>query len=98
MSYSFNVRGANKAEAKTKVAAKLTEAAAAQSCHARDQQQAQAVADAFIDLLADDDSKDVVVSMNGSLMGKWTGTDVTIIEAAAVSVSAYLATKISLDQ
>lgn len=70
----------------------------AQSCHQRDQAQAQAAADAFIDLLVDDDTKDVVVSMNGSLMGKWTGTDVTTIEGAAVSVSAHLVAKISLGQ
>lgn len=94
MSYSFNVRGNTKAEAKTKVAAELAKAVAAQSCHARDHKQAQAAADAFIDVLQDDDNQDVVVYMSGSLTGHWMGTDVTRIEGAAVSVNASLVAKL----
>lgn len=93
MSYSLNFKAANKAEAKAKVATELDKAAQAQSCHERDKAQAQAAADAFIDLLVEDESKDVVVSMSGSLTGSWTGSDVTRITGASVSVNAGLADK-----
>lgn len=91
MSYSFTVRAANKQAAKAAVAAKFDEVATQQACHHRDKAQACAAADAFVDLLNDDDSKDVVVAINGSLMGQWTGSDVTLIESAAVSITAYAA-------
>lgn len=93
MSYSFLVRGAHKEEAFSKCVDKMREVAVSQACHERDKQQALNAAKAFIDLLADDDSKDVVVNMNGSLTGHWQGSDVTRIEGAAVSVSAGLAAR-----
>ncbi len=93
MSYSFSVKAANKSEAKAKVAAELEKAAQAQSCHERDKHQAQAAADAFIDLLVEDESNDVYVSMSGSLTGIWTDGDVTTITGASVSVNAGLATR-----
>lgn len=77
MSYSFNVRAATKALAKLAVAAKFAEVATAQACHERDKKQALAAADAFIDLVSDDDTKDISVAMNGYLTGQWTGSDVT---------------------
>jgi predicted RecB family nuclease len=88
MSYSFNLRAASKAAAKAAVAEKLAEATKHQACHARDQAQAQATADAFIDLLPDS-PKEIAVSMSGSLIGKWAGTDVVEITGAAVSFNAY---------
>jgi len=91
MSYSFGVRAKTKTEAKQLVEIELDKVAAAQACHVRDKAQALAVASAFIDLLADDDTQDVTVSMNGSLTGQWSGSDVTVISGASVSVSAYLA-------
>ena len=91
MSYSFGVRAANKAAAKQAVREKFDQVALQQTCHERDKAQAIAAADAFIDLVVDDDSKDVVVSMSGSLMGQWSDSDVVRIENAAVSVSAGLA-------
>lgn len=93
MSYSFAVRAATKTQAKEKVAAEFEKAASAQICHERDKQQALAAANAFIDLLADDESLDVVVSMHGSLAGHWTGSDVTRITGASVGVNAGLASK-----
>lgn len=93
MSYSFTVRAANKAAVKLAVAAKFEEAAKAQTCHERDKAQALAAADAFVDLLEVDDNKDVQVVMSGSLTGHWTATDVTSIQGASVSVSAYLMTR-----
>lgn len=93
MSYSFGVRAASKAAAKLAVREKFDQMALQQACHERDKAQALAAADAFIDLVVEDDSKDIVVSMNGSLMGQWSGSDVVRIENAAVSVSAGLANR-----
>lgn len=93
MSYSFTFKAANKAEAKAKVATELDKVAQGQSCHERDKHQAQAAAGAFIDLLVEDETKDVFVSMSGSLTGSWTGSDVTRITGANVSVNASLADK-----
>lgn len=89
MSYSFQIRAANKAAAKAAVAAKFDQTAGTQACHARDKVQALAAADAFIDLLTDDESKDVSVTMSGSLSGQWQGSDVTSISSANLSVTAY---------
>lgn len=96
MSYSFTVRAPNKADAKTAVAAKLAEVAAQQMCHERDKAQAQAAADAFVDVLTDDADKDIVVNMSGYLTGQWQGSDVTRIEGASVNVNAGLATRDSV--
>lgn len=90
MSYSFGFKAASKAEAKQKVAEELDKVVALQSVHAKDRDQAEATANAFIDVLDDDDSKDVSVSMNGSLSGNWFGNDLTSFTGANVSVSACL--------
>lgn len=92
MSYSIGARAATKEAVKAALREKFAQqVVAAQACHQRDQAQALAAADAFIDLVEDDDTKDIVVNMNGSLTGQWSGSDVTRIEGAAVSVSAHLA-------
>lgn len=88
MSYSFQIRAANKAEAKQKVVAEFQKVSAAQACHKQDEAQALAAADAFIALVADDDTKDVVVTMHGSLSGNWSGGDLNSISGASVSVTA----------
>ena len=88
MSYSFTVRAPNKAEARLAVASKFDEAIGHQVCHQRDKVQALSAAYAFIDLLSDDDSKDINVNMSGSLSGTWSGSDVTVISVANVSISA----------
>jgi lipopolysaccharide export system protein LptC len=93
MSYGFTVRAATAAEAKQKVAAELDKVVASQSVHARDRAQAQAAADAFVDLLAQDDTMDVEVRINGSVGWRTplaTGGEAALpLTAAAVSVSAY---------
>lgn len=66
MSYSFYVRAATKAEAKEKVKEKLDEVVASQPVHEADRAQAQAAAEAFIDLLREDETQDVSVNVNGS--------------------------------
>ena len=93
MTYSFSLRAANKTAAKVAVAEKFAAAVQSQVCHKRDQTQVLTAANAFIDLLQDDDSKDVLVSVYGSLSGTWEGSDVVSITGAACSVSAGLAAK-----
>lgn len=76
MSYSFGVKAPNKAAAKEAVAAKFDEVVASQPVHARDRAAVLANANAIIDLLADDDTKDVAVSCNGYVswnsVGEWS--------------------------
>lgn len=90
MSYSFTVTAKDKAEALSKVEIELGNVVRIQSAHKRDQAQALAVAKAFLSLLEDDKSKSVAVSMNGSLMGTWDGNDLTRVNSASVSASAWL--------
>lgn len=89
MSYSFTVRAASKAEAKAKVAADLDKVVTAQPDHAKDRNAAQAAADAFIDMLVEDASRDVVVAVNGWLSWAQTGA----YSGACVGVTASLATR-----
>lgn len=88
MSYSFSVRAATKAEVKEKVATELAKVVTQQPSHAVDQDQANAAAVGFIDLLRDDETQDVMVSVNGSLWSTAAG-----LQQASVSVSAGLETK-----
>lgn len=94
MSYSFQIRAATKAAAKLAVAAKFEEVATQQKCHERDKAQALAAADAFVDLVSDDETKDVVVTMNGYLSGRWEGSDVVFIGDANVNVTAGLSPRL----
>ncbi len=65
MSYSFSVQATSKASAKELVAAKFDEVVASQPIHVRDKAAALANANAVIDLLADDDTREISVSVNG---------------------------------
>ena len=89
MSYSFTVRAATKAEALAKVADELGKVVAAQPDHAADSQQALAAATAFVGLLADDENRDVVASVNGWL--SWSNE--VRFSGACVGVSATLANR-----
>jgi hypothetical protein len=93
MSYSFTVRAANKAEAKEKVAAEMAKVVENQPVHAGDQEQAKAVAAAFIDLLPDDADKDVSISVHGSL--GWNGSYPSeyVITGASIGASASTVTR-----
>lgn len=93
MSYSFTVRAATKHAAKLMVRDEFIKVVSNQLCHLRDKDQAVKVADDFIDLLTEDDTKDFVVQMHGSLTGMWSGSDVTRIEGSNVNVSAALAAR-----
>lgn len=67
MSYSFTVRAATKAAAKEAVAAAFEEMVSVQPIHARDKDAALANAGAVIDLLTDDDPREIAVAVNGYL-------------------------------
>ena len=95
MSYSFSVRGATKAEAIEKVAAELNKVVASQPIHAADSVQAQAAAEAFLNVIPSNvDGEGFYVSVSGSV--GWSGnlgTPECTITSASVNVSASLITK-----
>lgn len=88
MSYSFAVRAATKAEAREKIAAEFDRVEVAQRCHVTDRAAAQAAAFAFVDFLQDDETKDVQVSVNGSLGGTWQ-PDNTISNLTQANVGVF---------
>lgn len=93
MSYSFGARAASKSAIKVLLATKFAEVLANQPSHAGDMAQAEAAANAFVDVLPDDDTKDVSVSVNGSVgwRGTW-GVD-HVVTSANFGVSANLVTR-----
>lgn len=93
MSYSFTVRAATKAEAKRKVAEELAKVVELQPVHAEDRPEAQAAADGFIDLVREDETKELQISVNGSL--GWNEPEVFC--SAGFSVSVYLQPKAALE-
>lgn len=90
MSYSIAVTAPTKAEVLVKVAAELDKVVQHQPSHKRDQAQALAAAASFVGALADDDTRDVHVSMHGSLSGPYADGDYTAITSASVGVTATL--------
>jgi len=90
MSYSFSVKAATKAEAKTRVTEEFDKVVAAQPDHKHDSKQAQDAAEVFIDLLADDDTKHVSVSVTGSLSWKWDAKQAKVYTGTSVSIYASL--------
>lgn len=89
MSYSFQVKAPTKTAAKEAVAAKFDEVVAQQPIHARDRVVVIANASCVIDLLADNDSKDIIVSCNGAV--GWSSSTVEDAQLSSVSVGAYAA-------
>ena len=90
MSFSISARASTKDEAKQKIATELEKVIQQQPAHAQDQAHALAAAGAYVDLLADDGEKDVVVGLSGSI---WHRTDSIKAEGAGVTVSAHLAVR-----
>lgn len=88
MSYSFSVRASSKVEASKKVSDELVKVLQSQPVHTEDNKQASDVAEAFIALLENDETKDIAVSMNGSIGKAETG-----VRSASVTVSANLVDK-----
>lgn len=86
MSYSFSVQAGSKAEAIEQVKAKMADVVAGQPSHSADQAQAIAAAEAFIGVLGDDPTRDVSISLNGSI---WS-TQENVLRSASVAVQAGL--------
>lgn len=98
MSYSFQVKGATKAEARAAAVAELDKVVDAQPVHAKDRDAALANIDGALAALGSDgdDKRDVALSCNGSVGWSYTeGVDPIDAPLTAVSIStnAYLATK-----
>lgn len=93
MSYSIVARAATKQAAKAAITAKFdADVLAVQAVHKTDRDQALAVAHAFIEILPDDDSKDVAVSLNGSVSGPIDESGATVyVTSVSVYATAYLA-------
>lgn len=94
MSYSFNVRAADKADACAKVAAELDKVVASQPIHQADRDPAQAAAEAFTALLGEPrEGQEISVSVSGSA-SKWAdGQQTETVTGAGVSISASLLAK-----
>lgn len=88
MSYSFNVKAADRSAAKSAVEAKFDEVISQQPIHARDRAAVLANASAVIDLLGDDDTKDVSVSCNGYVSWASGGVDDANFNSTSVACSA----------
>lgn len=87
MSYSFSADGADKTAAKAAVAAEMAQVVASQPVHAKDAPAALEAANKFVDLLQDDPTMDVHVSMHGSVGWRADGE----FTSTGVGISAYLA-------
>ena len=88
MSYSFIIKAATKDAAKESVMAKFNEIVDQQPFHARDRVAVLANVGAVIDLLTDDDTKDISVSCNGYVSWASGGIDDAAFNSASISCSA----------
>ena len=92
MSYSFDFTVATKAEAKERVTTELVTVVSVQPVHAQDRDAALAAAHTFIDMLADDDTKDIRVNVHGSVSYPWSedmDASAAPLSQASVGVSAW---------
>jgi hypothetical protein len=90
MTYSFNIKADNKANAVDQVRARMRDLAAKQPVHNKDQLHVVATVKTFIDMLQDDDERDVQVSVNGSIFVTESG-----VQQIAVSISTYLVQRVA---
>lgn len=94
MSYSFTIRGATKEEAKRRVADELAKVVEGQPSHAIDCAQAQAAADAFINLMPDDRPAETLLQVSVHGYVGWTGTpEQQALTVASVGVTASVEPK-----
>lgn len=91
MSYSFGITAATKEEAKQRVAEEFEKTIAMFPIHARDKTAVLANAAAIIDQLADDDTRDITVTVSGYL--SWSVHCDNVEDAAVQSggIAAYAA-------
>lgn len=87
MSYSFSIKVETKALAKQAVASKFDEITASQPIHALDRIAVLLNASTVIDLLADDDSKDIAVTCNGFLSTRGDSADLDAVKVGTAAVS-----------
>jgi hypothetical protein len=100
MSYSFQFAAADKSAARICAAQEFQLVVDMQPVHAQDRGPALSALDAYLDLLADDDTRDIQVTVNGSVSYAYEqGMDQKLVPLthASVSVSAYLTTKLSAE-
>jgi hypothetical protein len=100
MSYSFQFSAADKSAARIRAAQEFQLVADMQPVHAQDRGPALSALDAYLDLLADDDTRDIQVTVNGSVSYAYEqGMDQKLVPLthASVSVSAYLTPKLSAE-
>ena len=92
MSYSFGLRGRTKADVLAKVAIEFDKVVAGQKIHAKDAPDAQAAVTALLSLLPDpaDESKEISLSVSGSVSGEYVDGEPTTLSAVNLSVNAYL--------
>lgn len=83
MTYSITAKGATKDAAKQAVADEFAKMAGVQSIHSRERAAVLANAGAVIDLLADDETKGVSVTLNGHV--SWAGNG---LSTASISCTA----------
>jgi hypothetical protein len=89
MSYSFSVRGTTKAETIEKLIAEFDKVVESKPIHLSDRAQAQAAAEAFLDIVPENvDGKDLYISVSGSV--GWSGTLSIDVISASVIISASL--------
>lgn len=89
MSYSFNVKAPTKGVARDEIDKRFSAMLAEQPIHQKDVFAAKDAANKFIDMVAEDDSKDVSVSVAGYLLAAADGK----ITAASFSVNTALVAK-----
>ena len=87
MSYSFSVRGATVALALAAASDAFAKVVESQPVHAADMEPSLGAASVFAELLKPDESKDVVISMNGYLSWHHTQTPEQSPEFTGVSVT-----------
>lgn len=88
MSYSIGARASTIGAVEIMITAKLDEVIKQQPIHAKDREQALAAVNSFLGIMTPDDSKDVQVSLNGSVT--WFGDmSAENIVGAGVSVSVW---------
>lgn len=93
MSFSFMIKAASKAEAKTAIAFELSKVAQAQPIHELDRGHIQQVAELYVDAfpaIALPEGRDLCVTVNGSL--GWRGTYPTDYTMSSMNVGVGLYT------
>lgn len=94
MSYSFSITAETKDGAKAAVASRYDGLMIAQPVHAHDRSAVLANANAAIDLLVNDDNKDIQVSCNGYVTGNWNAGSTSVsFSGVSIASSASLVTR-----